>query len=374
MATSSARGEAEADPGWPQLVEFLGAAGVKDGPLDRTLTLLATEDVTNLTLLRSVFSILSPQLKIGTRVAIGDALAATPSVGGPRAQQQAPLPPVAFNVVISFKKQEETIRLALPGEDYGGKPMKALLPQLDVLAMQHVPGAYKIVGLCVGGARLAAEKALCEQGVTPASTLTAVVEEMGLVHALAAGKAKAVPKAAPAQPLQPAPPKPIPERAADGKFKLGSGATYTGQKRGPKGDGPKVDKRAKPPLWVVGSTLALNGTDAGARMDAMAAKVEKAGGVPVAGDGAGRGIWCAACGKLQPLAKEFDLFPWNKHVGSEKHKGAARLRGALQPVAPQRLEWDGSADWLEANPDWLKARQVQWREMRAVRVARRRAA
>lgn len=44
---------------------------------------------------------------------------------------------MAFNVVISFKKQEEVVRLALPGEDYGGKPLKALLPQLDVLAAQH---------------------------------------------------------------------------------------------------------------------------------------------------------------------------------------------------------------------------------------------
>lgn len=224
--------------------------------------------------------------------------------------------------------------------------------------------AFKIVGLCVSGARLFSEKSLREQGVTPASELTAVVEEMSLVHALAAGKAKAAPpKAAPAQP---APPKPMPERGAGGKFKLGSAATHTGQKRGPKGDGPKVDKRAKPALWEVGSALVLNGSDASTRMDVMAAKVEKDGGVPVAGDGAGRGIWCAPCAKLQPLAKEFDLYPWNKHVRSETHKCAARLRGALQPAPPQALEFGSEG--------WLAARMAQWREVRKVRVARRRAA
>ena len=70
-------------------------------------------------------------------------------------------------------------------------------------------------------------------------------------------------------------------------------------------------------------------------MDKMAKKVEVAGGVPAAGDGAGTAIWCVPCGKLQPLAKAFDLFPWNKHVGTEAHKGSARMRGALQAAPPQ---------------------------------------
>ena len=72
--------------------------------------------------------------------------------------------------------------------------------------------------------------------------------------------------------------------------------------------------RVKPSLWELGGALLLDGVDAGRRMDAMTAKVEAAGGVPAAGDGAGCGIWCIPCGKLQPLAKPFDLFPWNKHV------------------------------------------------------------
>ena len=54
------------------------------------------------------------------------------------------MPPVAFNVAVSFKKQVVTVRLALPGEDYGGKPLKALLPQLDVLAAQHVPAPVEL--------------------------------------------------------------------------------------------------------------------------------------------------------------------------------------------------------------------------------------
>ena len=60
------------------------------------------------------------------------------------------------------------------------------------------------------------------------------------------------------------------------------------------------------------------------------------------------------CGKLQPLAKAFDLYPRNKHVGTEAHKGSARMRRALQAAPPQVLEF-GSADWLAV-------RQAQWRD------------
>ena len=112
----ASREEAEADPGWPALVDFLRVAGLEDGPLERTLTLLlATEDVTNVGVLRSCFSELAPRLKIGTRKVIGGALAATPSASGPQQpcveQSPVPLPPVAFNVVVSFDKQEATVPL-----------------------------------------------------------------------------------------------------------------------------------------------------------------------------------------------------------------------------------------------------------------------
>ena len=43
------------DPSWPALVEFLSVAGLEGGPLDRVLTLLASEDVTNICLLRKLF-------------------------------------------------------------------------------------------------------------------------------------------------------------------------------------------------------------------------------------------------------------------------------------------------------------------------------
>ena len=57
---------------------------------------------------------------------------------------EAALPPVIFSVTISFKQQQATVRLALPGEDYAGKPLEALLPQLELLSTQHICGAYKI--------------------------------------------------------------------------------------------------------------------------------------------------------------------------------------------------------------------------------------
>ena len=356
---------ASADPGWPHLVDFLSVAGVKDGPLEGTLDLLAAEDVTDLDTLRHCFSVLAPRLKIGTRAKIGDALKSTAPVSLPQNSQAEqpplPLPPVAFNVNIAFKKQEVTVRFALPGEDYAGKPVKALLPQLELLAAQQLSGAYKIIGIRMDGAMLALEKTLRDQGVPLGGVLSAAVTEMSLVHALAAGKAKA----APPKPAVPKPAPPMPKRKPDGKFMAGSAATFTGQKPGPKADAPKVDKRTKPPLWTVGGAIMIGDADAGARMDAMAAKVEAKGGVPAAGDGAGHGIWCVSCSKLQPLAKAFDLFPWNKHVTSDKHKGAARLRGALKPASTKEPKAHGSTGWLAEQ-------QAQWRELRAVRVARRR--
>ena len=111
------------DPGWPELVDFLSVAGLSDAPLERVLTLLTAEDVTNLGHLRKYVSALSPRLKAGTRNTIADALAATPAQPAAtladKVQSAAPpkiSPPVAFNVVVSFGKHEATVRIALPGE------------------------------------------------------------------------------------------------------------------------------------------------------------------------------------------------------------------------------------------------------------------
>ena len=204
-SSSSSLPEAEADAGWPQLVEFLSMVGLRPAVFERTLTELAAEDITNLPALRSSWSALQQKLTAGQRAFIGQALTSTPSVGGPQ-QLHVELPPVAFNVHVIFKKQEVTVHLALPGEDYGNQPVKALLPQLNVLAAQHLSGAYKIFGLLFDGGKLANGQSLRAQGVPLGSELAAAVEELSLVHALAAGKAK-VPKAAPSQP---APPKAMP--------------------------------------------------------------------------------------------------------------------------------------------------------------------
>jgi hypothetical protein len=364
----ASRAEAEADPGWPELVEFLSVAGLEGAPLERVLVQLEANDLTNIHLLRLGFTDLAPELRLGSEMVIRNALAATQTAGGPQQPRvvQPPaapmLPPVVVGVAISFKKQEATLRLALLGEDYSGKPLKALLPQINLHAAQHISGAYKIVGLSQGGARLDNAKVLRVQGVPPGGVLTAIVTELNAVFARAAGKATA----APSEPAPPPGPTPPPKPPPAPPPQQGSAATYTGQKPGPRPGAPRVDKKTKPPLWTVGGALAIDGCDCGARMDRMAEKVEKAGGVPAAGDSAGRAIWCVPCGKLQPLAKAFDLFPWNTHVSTEKHKGAARLRGVLQPPPAQGLEF--------GSEKWLAVRMAQWREMRAVRVARRRAA
>jgi hypothetical protein len=361
----ASRAEAEADPGWPELVEFLSVAGLKDDPLERMLAQLAANDVTNLVMLRCSFSALAKalatDLKAGTRAKISNALAANSSVGGPQQQPAGPPSQVLFNVTISFKQQQATVLLALPVEDYSAKPLKTLLPQLNLHAAKEVSGAYNIVGLLQGGARLDNAKALRVQGVPPGGVLSAIVTELNAVFARAAGKATAAPPE-PAPPPDPAPP---PEPTPAAPPQQGSAATSTGQKPGPRPGAPKVDKKTKPPLWTVGGALSIDGCDCGARMDRMAEKVEKAGGVPAAGDSAGRAIWCVPCGKLQPLSNAFDLYPWNVHVGTQKHKGAASLRGAFQPPAAQKLEI--------GSEEWLAKRLPQWREMRAVRVARHRA-
>ena len=75
--------------------------------------------MTNLEALRVSFAALAhtKKLKAMARATIGKALAATPADGGPQQSQSerpsAPLPPVAFNVAVSFKSRDATLRLGL---------------------------------------------------------------------------------------------------------------------------------------------------------------------------------------------------------------------------------------------------------------------
>jgi hypothetical protein len=361
----ASRAEAEADPGWPELVEFLSVAGLKDDPLERMLAQLAANDVTNLVMLRCSFSALATDLKAGTRAKISNALAANSSVGGPQQQPAGPPSQVLFNVTISFKQQQATVLLALPVEDYSAKPLKTLLPQLNLHAAKEVSGAYNIVGLLQGGARLDNAKALRVQGVPPGGVLSAIVTELNAVFARAAGKATAAPPE-PAPPPDPAPP---PEPTPAAPPQQGSAATSTGQKPGPRPGAPKVDKKTKPPLWTVGGALSIDGCDCGARMDRMAEKVEKAGGVPAAGDSAGRAIWCVPCGKLQPLAKAFDLYPWCHGIRMCVPTSTRAPPAFAACSSRRRLR-----SWiLAASAGWQCAHVSVARPMRAVRVARRRA-
>ena len=59
---------------------------------------------------------------------------------------------MAFDITITFNKQTACVRVALTGEDYSDKPLKALLAQINVHAANEVSGAYTIVGLSQGGA------------------------------------------------------------------------------------------------------------------------------------------------------------------------------------------------------------------------------
>jgi hypothetical protein len=379
------RRDAEADAGWPGLVEFLMLAGLESGPLERALSVLAAEDVSNVVLLRNSFADLVSSLTVGASTLIRNALSSTPAVGvsqqsGYAVEQAAKplqvpqLPPVAFNVHVSFQKQSAAVRLALPGEDYANNPVTDVLPQLNLLAAQTLSDAYAIVGLSCNGARLALKKPLREQCVPPGSQLTAIVEKTNLVHSQASGKTNVPPP-------KPQQPKPALPRASDGKFKAGraaavpnaapapkpappaepqtgSAATYVGQKRGPKSGGPKVDKRARPSLWTVG-----DGGPLGARMDKMAGKVKDDGGVPAA-DGKGRLIWCLACAKPRALGRPFELQNWRKHTAESAHKSAMCLR-AFAPAVEEEGE-------LEIGSErWLTVRMAQWRAMRAAHIQRR---
>ena len=95
----ASRLEAEADAGWPGLVDFLTVAGLKDAQLERALSLLANAEVSNIGALRSGFSRLAPSFKAGSRQLITNALAAR----GPQPAEAA-LPRVIFSVTVSFKR------------------------------------------------------------------------------------------------------------------------------------------------------------------------------------------------------------------------------------------------------------------------------
>jgi hypothetical protein len=181
--------DAAADPGWADLTRFLEHdVGLSAGPLQRVVTLLAEEDVTNLFLLRTTFDQLP--LKLGSRKLIAGALKAAAANAAP--QQAASEPPApaqlivhAFHVLVGFKEQSVTLLLALPENDYCGQQVSHVLEQLNVQAAQQLSGAYTIVGLSTGGSRLAKEKSLRDQSVQPGAKLSAVVEGISAVHALA---------------------------------------------------------------------------------------------------------------------------------------------------------------------------------------------
>jgi hypothetical protein len=139
-------------------------------------------------------------------------------------------------------------------------------------------------------------------------------------------------------------------------------------------DAPKPDKKTKPELWVHGSQVTLpDGKEGGPRMDRMAHTVAKDGGVPAA-DGKGRAVWCDYCKIVQPLPKPFDMQNWRVHIGREKHKDAARLRRQLAPPAPApeaAPEAEPEAEPEYGTGPWLALRMGQWRELHAVKRARR---
>jgi hypothetical protein len=99
---------------------------------------------------------------------------------------------------------------------------------------------------------------------------------------------------------------------------------------------PAAQKRVQPELWKRGSVFVGDeGGDFTVRVEKMAAKVEDQHGWPV-DDGRGRGIWCGACKKLQPLHQPFDLFAWKTHVASKAHLAAVR---ALDEGQLQMCNW-----------------------------------
>ena len=362
------------DPGWPALVEFLTEAGLSDGKLERALTALDQEDISTVGDLRCCLPAMKQQLSVAAYTLIGNKLAAEQSLPSslPSGMEQAAASSLAvFNILIKFKAEEVTCRLALLADQYKALPLHGVLKQINVVAQQHLAGPYTIASLLNGGAELANDKSLYAQGVPPDACLAANVEMMNTVHAAAAGRPRPTSKvAAPPLPRKPnghftaKPPAPPPPPTAAAQ--MGSSGTHKGVQRGPVAGAPKKDKKTKPELWTASSTLVLaDGTDVTPRMHKMAEAVEENFG-KVAADGCGRGIWCAACALLQPLGKPFDLQAWRTHITRKKHGATAALRSKLRPATPKviALEYGTSR--------WLAARQAQWRERRAELVAKRR--
>ena len=104
--------EASTDPGWAELTEFLGSAGLVGGALSRVLTLLVEEDVTNLKALRLSFERLP--FKAGSRSLICDALEAAVNSAPPVAAGATQLLIHTFYVNVTFKQETATLRLSLP--------------------------------------------------------------------------------------------------------------------------------------------------------------------------------------------------------------------------------------------------------------------
>ena len=344
MADAQASGRA-------QLVQFLEGAGVSGGALDRVLAVLDGEDVSDLSLLRCSFAELESRLKIGPRNLIRAALSAPP----PEAKmEQEPVesrrPVYAFNVVVTFKEQTTTVRLTVPQDQYELRLVSTHLEELNSLATQHLKGSYKIVGVKLDGAALDLKKSLHAQAVQPGVRLEASVQAISVIFARAAGKLSTAVTPPPAE-ARVAPP---PASMSASWPAQREAATHSGQKRGPRQDrDEKVDKRVKPALWKVGTPFELlNGTDATARMARMAAAVADNCGVPVA-DGCGKGVWCEACRKLQPLAKPFDRQNWRTHTLRRKHTAAAQLHRTLAAAARSVPEI-----WSD---EWLAMRQGEWR-------------
>jgi hypothetical protein len=313
-------------------VEFLTEAGLADGRLERALTVLDEQDVSSVDNLRRCFAEIKSQLTAMARGVIGEKLAADKPLQ--LASQLKIEPPaavslVAFNVLIQFKAKEITCRLPLAASQFTDLPVHGVLQQLNVLAQQHLVGEYSIVGLLLDGVQVFNGESLSAQAVQPGTSLTAKVQPISAMHALAAATGRPKPKveAAPKPPrasnchflAKPHAPPAAPTAAAQ----QGSTGTHTGAKRGPSPNAPKIDKKAKPLLWTASSTLILSaGADLTPRMNKMAEKVKADYGVPAA-DGRGVGIWCLACMQLQPLQAPFELQAW-------RTRGRCRIHGRRQ--------------------------------------------
>ena len=81
---------------------------------------------------------------------------------------------LSFKVVVTFKEQTSTVRLAVPQDRYELQPISAHLEDLNALAAQRLKGTYKIVGLKLDGAALDKRNSLRAQAVQLGMRLEAV--------------------------------------------------------------------------------------------------------------------------------------------------------------------------------------------------------